>query len=851
MRKIYLLTFLSALFFTPAVKAQQAYIKAPALQTTTTNIKAPNGTSNHVTFRGCYILTASELSTIGTNTAVNAIGFFLNSGASPAVTGTIQLYLQNTSDVTYNKGTNYNTAIAPMTSVYNSTMVIPAGTSTITLPFPTNFTYTGGGLYVGMDWVTTGPFSAGAAVYQADNTLATGGAAVSTTVIPASTLMVTNSVRPVFRIGYVNTYTNEAQAYGVYGNGRQPLINGAPYSFSVLVRNNAGVTMNNIVPTLSITGANPFTATTNIVSIPAGGTIVAAFPGYTPTTQGMSTVNVIMPNDENNTNNIATMQQSATCNYWSSAPPVPIANFNQGVGFSTGSGILLNKMRVAQTSTLNALRLGIANYNPNSGNQVYGVVTNAGGSILATTNTITITNAMFSTWQPFTFPSGVPINANTDYYIGMAQIQNSVTPYFPLAAMPTVSNNIPASLYATSILGGGLIFAQTPTLGVFAVEGVFHNGISLTVTPQTSTICSGNSLTISASGATSYSWSNGASTSSINVTPGVYTAYTCTGSAIVGTVGACEDIKTAQVYVNLTPTITCPNGAICPVGGSFTMVPGGAATYTFAGGGPVVTPSVTTSYTVTGTSGAGCPAANTVVTTVSVSNSPTVAIAGPTMICLGASPILTGSGAISYSWSTGSTFSSVIVSPGVTSTYTLFGYYGTCTTSAMLTISVSPNPTLSAQTSNTLLCIGSTATLSAFGANSYSWSTGQTGLTATVSPSVETTYTLTGNINGICEQSVAITQSVISCVGIAENNTIALELKIFPNPNNGAFTVLVSSLTESSSIQILNSLGQVILTESLKDTSTELNLKNLPKGVYFVKLRESESAVKTSRIIIQ
>jgi len=852
MRK-FLLLFLAAVSIKTSLIAQQSYIKSPATTNTTTNIKAPNGTSVHATFRGVYLLSAAELSVIATNTAINSIGFYLNQGSNgPAVTGTVQVYLQNTSDVSYLKGISYSTAIAPMSSVYNSTMIVPAGgASTINLALPANFTYTGGGLYIAFDWVATGPFATNGAVYQANNSMGNGGASNNSTVAPAGDFMTATNTRPNFRIGYVNTYTNEAEAWGLLGNGRQPLINGSPYSFSVVVRNNAGVAMTNVVPTLSISGANAFVATQTIASIAAGATVMAVFPAYSPTAQGMNTVAVSFPPDDNNLNNLLSKTQSVTCNYINAAPPVPIVNFSQGVGFASSSGLLLSRMSVPNTSTLTSLRLGVANYNPNAGNSIYGVITNNFGTILATTNTVVITGSMFGTYHTFNFASPVSITGSTDYFIGMAQPASTVAPYFPLATMPSPSNNIVSNQYATSVIGGGFIGIQTPTLGWFAIEGVFDNGISLTVTPQTSTLCSGNSNTISASGAASYSWSNGPSTSSIVVTPNLYTVYTCTGSAIVGTVGACEDIKSSAVYVNITPTLTCPNGAICPVGGSFTLTPSGAATYTFSGGGAVVSPTTTTSYTINGTSGAGCPAANTVVATVSVSSSPSVSIAGPTLICNGTSASLTGQGAISYSWSNGSGFSAVLVNPSTTTTFSIVGTFGTCTNSAMHTLSVSPNPTLSIISSNTLLCIGLTTTLNAVGAQTYSWSTGGTGLTATISPTVSTTYTLTGSINGICTQTVTFTQIVDPCIGFAEHPGALSEIKIYPNPNNGMFTLFVSKLTDNSSVEIYNNLGQVLVGEKLKDVSTEMNLKNLPGGVYFIKLKENNKPVRSARIIIQ
>jgi hypothetical protein len=852
MKRIYSIALFFVLALTGSVIAQQSYVKVPAFQTTVTTVKAPNGTTAHGTFRAVYLLTAGELSTIGTNTALNAIGFFVNPGASTNVTGTVQIYLQNTNDGAYAKGTNFTTAIAPMTSVYNSTMIVPVGTQTITLPFPSNFTYTGSGLYVAMDWVTTGPFAGSPATYQADNTMITGGAAVSTTAVPPGNIMVTNSVRPLFRIGYVNTYTNEAQVYGVYANGRQPLYNGSPYSLSVALRNNAGVTMNNVVSTVSVTGPTSFVATTTVASIAAGATAVATFPVFSPTAQGLYTVNCTVPADENNTNNSGTIGHSVTCNYLATGTLVPINQFStQSVGFSTSSGLLLTKFSVPNTSTLQSLRLGIGNSSQNTGNGVYGVVTDNFGTILATTNTIVIQPAMFSTYQLFTFASPVSIAAGSTYYMGLAQPQNSITGYFPLATLPTPTNNMSTTIYASSILNGGFISVQQPTLGWFAIEGVFNNSINMTITPQTSTICSNNSQTITASGASSYSWSTGANTSSISVAPLVYSAYTCTGSAIVGTVGACDALGSAVVYVNITPTIACPNGAICPTPGSFTLAPTGAASYTYSGGSNVVTPSVTTQYTITGVSGAGCPAANTVVTTVSVSNSPAISIAGPTMVCMGDAVYLVGQGAITYSWDTGSNSASIIASPTTVTGYTCIGGFGSCTAQAVTQLSVSPNPSLTAQAVPSIVCIGNTATLNAFGASTYSWSTGAVGLTATVAPTSQTDYTLVGAINGICMQTIVVTQSVVSCIGMNEITSGNVVFSIYPNPNNGSFNVSISEFSNKTSLQLYNAIGQAIFAEEVKASLTNVNLKQLPKGIYFIQLKEADKVVKTSRIVIE
>ncbi|MBL7916782.1 MAG: hypothetical protein JNM96_00195, partial [Bacteroidia bacterium] len=236
MKKIYL--FLSIIVLLSAkLTAQQAYFKAPA-GTATTNVRAPNGSIGHTTMRGAFVVTASELANIATVPQINGFGFNLIGGtASTPVTGTIQVYLQNTNDVTYTKGGTWSTIITGMTSVYNDTMTIPSGSTiaqAVNVLFPTAFTYTGGGLYVAYDWISNGPFEASATVanYQSETNIATGGASSASSSTNAPTILGLTNFRPNFNFGYINTFTNEASVQLVKNHGKIPLTMYAPYSFT-------------------------------------------------------------------------------------------------------------------------------------------------------------------------------------------------------------------------------------------------------------------------------------------------------------------------------------------------------------------------------------------------------------------------------------------------------------------------------------------------------------------------------------------------------------------------------------------------------------------------------------------
>lgn len=139
-----------------------------------------------------------------------------------------------------------------------------------------------------------------------------------------------------------------------------------------------------------------------------------------------------------------------------------------------------------------------------------------------------------------------------------------------------------------------------------------------------------------------------------------------------------------------TPTITVNSGVICS-GQSFTINPSGANTYTYSSGTSVVSPTTNTSYNVTGTSSLGCVGSNTAVSSVTVNGVPSLtAVTNNTLLCDGETATLVASGASTYTWNTSNTNSSIVISPSVTTSYSVNGTdINGCSNSAMITQSVS------------------------------------------------------------------------------------------------------------------------------------------------------------------
>jgi hypothetical protein len=119
-----------------------------------------------------------------------------------------------------------------------------------------------------------------------------------------------------------------------------------------------------------------------------------------------------------------------------------------------------------------------------------------------------------------------------------------------------------------------------------------------------------------------------------------------------------------------------------------------------------------------------------------------------------------------------------------------------------------------------------------------------------VSPSVTTIYSVTGTDANGCDNSSAFTQSVSACTGI---NILGgnYSIKVYPNPNNGEFSISVPSVSDNLIVEVYNLNGQLILREPLQELITTVNLKNKANGIYSVKISGKEGLIYKTNIIKQ
>ncbi|PBQ31004.1 hypothetical protein CNR22_04205 [Sphingobacteriaceae bacterium] len=394
----------------------------------------------------------------------------------------------------------------------------------------------------------------------------------------------------------------------------------------------------------------------------------------------------------------------------------------------------------------------------------------------------------------------------------------------------------PATTTSYSITG-----SSNGCLSSNTVVATISVNASPTIAVNDATICSGTSVVITPTGAMSYSITG----NTFTVMPNTSTSYSVTGTDANG----CQsnNIAVATISVNTSPTVVVSNSVIC-AGEQVNIVPSGADTYSITGGSFTLSPTTTTSYSITGTNLNGCLSSNTAITTVSVNATPTLSLNSPT-ICSGNATTLIPSGALNYTISGGN----FTVSPVSTSFYTVTGTDVNGCASQPLTTTVTVNglPIVTVASSNATICSGETATLTANGATTYTWSSLENTPDIVFSSGValSATFTVSGtDLNG-CVNTATVMQVVDLCTGFSKTEDADVLVNFFPNPSNGVLTANFN-FDGRKNLFIFDETGRVVMSLSTEDKVQTIDMTAYAKGMYFVKL-QSQRISKNFRIVTQ
>ena len=212
-------------------------------------------------------------------------------------------------------------------------------------------------------------------------------------------------------------------------------------------------------------------------------------------------------------------------------------------------------------------------------------------------------------------------------------------------------------------------------------------------------------------------------------------------------------------------------------------------------------------------------------------------------------------GGIQYSWDFGNgTYSNLgspnrLFTPTTTTTYTVAlvaSYEDACSDTAIKTITVSESPICDFTfKENGFLNNSFTPTIGTY--TKYEWFFGEGGTSTQNSPTYK--YLYSGNFNVKMRATNAagceceITKRVSATTDV--NDIIAANgINIYPNPNNGSFTIS-NSQGSAMVVEIFNILGEKVYAKTSADGNMSVNLNDNAKGIYLVKITINGVTVTT------
>lgn len=452
-----------------------------------------------------------------------------------------------------------------------------------------------------------------------------------------------------------------------------------------------------------------------------------------------------------------------------------------------------------------------------------------------------------------------------------------------LTASPSAGTvNWYATATSTAILGTGTSFT-TPSISAvttFFAEAVNGTCVSArvgalatvrgipTITGVTGAArCGAGTVTLSASnsgGATSMGWyttSSGGSALGLNLTFTTPSISTTTTYYVEAVNGVCASSRTAVVAtINPVPTISgtpsgrCGTGTVIlgatPSAGTVSWFAASSGGSSLASGTSFTTPSIsaTTTFYAEATANSCVSARTPIVAT--VSSPPSLTTTGAARCGSGSVTLSATPSAGTVSWFAAASGGSAIgtgtnfATPNITATTTYYalatngGCSATSRVAAIATVNALPNVAVTTS--------GAVLTATETGAT-YQWVTcGNKNSYNPILTGINNAQSYTGGNGGV--YAVFVTKNgckdTSSCItltvtGVEEETTMHNVAKIFPNPNNGEFSI---ELTLDAEVEIVDQMGRIVKTIQV-EKGRPYAVDDLPEGLFILKSKASNKAI--------
>ncbi len=393
-------------------------------------------------------------------------------------------------------------------------------------------------------------------------------------------------------------------------------------------------------------------------------------------------------------------------------------------------------------------------------------------------------------------------------------------------------------------------------------------------------VCQGSSITLSATGASSYTWNNNViNGQSFVPSQGGY--YTATAMSPEG----CIAKDSLLITLNPLPIVNAGNDTVVCGGATILLNATGAQNYTWNNGvanGQSFQVNATSTFVVSGTSAAGCTAQDSL--EVIVNAIPNINAGQDIYTCQGQAVTLNAVGGINLQWNNGIQDGVPFV-PVSNGTYIVTGMSNDgCYGSDTLVLNYGNLPDLNAGPDQNI-CFGQEVTLTGAGGIFMYWNNGVADGIPFV-PQTSNNYVLTGaspegcvgtdtvwvNVNDANSASITVnaidsytingqtytasgtyTQVLTNAAGCDSLLTINLtldftgianldnqEFLVFPNPANDVVHIQISPSLIGEELKILKTDGSLIANEQMNEVIKTIEIQNLPGGLYFIQIGDNK-----------
>lgn len=219
------------------------------------------------------------------------------------------------------------------------------------------------------------------------------------------------------RILVRDVFSNDARTNFVQAVGQTPVNYGSPVAVTAEIQNFGANDLFNLNVTLNVTGVNTHSETIVVDTLLRNGKKIITFNSFAPIALGENHISVAVANDDDNSNNTDVCQVISTTDEYSHADSSLVFAY-QG----NSNGLLLAKYRISGIRSVREITTYISPIS-SIGKKIYGVVVNANGTILAKSDTLTISDADTASWVSLPIIDwNNAIFTDTIFYAGIAQI---------------------------------------------------------------------------------------------------------------------------------------------------------------------------------------------------------------------------------------------------------------------------------------------------------------------------------------------------------------------------------------------------------------------------------------------